>query len=550
MASYGLGVLAAEPAVDPSILLKIGEVEVSRYAFEKNLRRALPSASQTGLAALATAEGKTWLAYFLAQQVITAEAIAGGYRDRGEVRHTVDAMERYMLSKPDGPFYQTFYAGCAPSADRLRTAYDRLKRVPDVVVLRLPPAEFLRLSGGAWKDLSPDARSTFLQQAQVDRNHTIHRGALPWPYHPLDQLEEEIAAAAAGSWIVHPEKERTTIVHVKSIIEGETPPFERMRGSLEEMLRRRAEDAIWTKRRREKLAEAEFALDVAAAAQALQKLSNLDRSVIVIPAEAMAACANDRLATYRGETGTCSITVAAWREYYNQLFVKALPGSLQAMEESLADLVMTEIDCREARKLGIDRTPRFVEDRRNFSYYQALDLFEKERLSPALTVSDEEIKSYYRANLADYQRTTRAVCLLLHFASEKEATAWIARREKPAPSPEGRWTLETHEIFQDHPIPLLPDLTNALLASLDGTTLGPFPSSSGFLVVHKQSSTLEQQTVGAMANEIRLKILRVKLINEELRLARDWSHRFQVDDLIPYHAWGLADWNEAPWSAK
>ncbi|MGA2693006.1 MAG: hypothetical protein ABSF76_11625, partial [Opitutaceae bacterium] len=76
------------------------------------------------------------------------------------------------------------------------------------------------------------------------------------------------------------------------------------------------------------------------------------------------------------------ITADDWLEYYNGLFMRRLPTSPALVRLSAEDMAVEDMDCAEAHDRGIDQTPQFSEDRRNFWYASTLDAFEKTQIEP------------------------------------------------------------------------------------------------------------------------------------------------------------------------
>lgn len=88
---------AGEPEVDESIVLRVGDHEVSRYILQRNYRRWVQQGARS------ESEKKHWFQIWMAKQVLLADARAHHYDIRSEVEVAVDTMSRHMVASPNGP---------------------------------------------------------------------------------------------------------------------------------------------------------------------------------------------------------------------------------------------------------------------------------------------------------------------------------------------------------------------------------------------------------------------------------------------------------------
>ena len=89
------------------------------------------------------------------------------------------------------------------------------------------------------------------------------------------------------------------------------------------------------------------------------------------------------LASYRDKQAREWITVADFIDYHNQRYIRTplAPFAFDLLREVRA-MVVARQDCVDAQAAGIDRQPKYLQDRANFRNYLALDLYEKECLRP------------------------------------------------------------------------------------------------------------------------------------------------------------------------
>jgi hypothetical protein len=284
----------------------------------------------------------------------------------------------------------------------------------------------------------------------------------------------------------------------------------------------------------------------------VETLRSVPSTLITIPADCCSAIADRQLASYDDDGRTAKVSVMVWCDFFNSLFMKKIPRISSETVESLRSLVQEELGCREARRQGLDQAPQFAEDRRNFRYYQALDLFEKEILQPQIVVSSEEIGATYQDHAEKYRRPWRAKGSLLHFASSDDALSWLnfhtmgtaADNSRRSPDPRSS---EPCVVSSDHPAPGLEAQTDTILFMPDGRPLGPFPSGQGAIVFLKETTELRVAPLESVRAEIVERMTRNKLDTLELELAKKWAPRFRLEDHFPYEAYRMDKAAVAAW---
>jgi hypothetical protein len=554
MVGQGLGQsqAQADPVVEPTVVLRIGELKVSSYALDKNLARLLakPSSSVAGRSGGSDSRFRL----YLAQQVVIAKALEEGFAEREEVRHLVDRMERHMLSISEGPLYRLLYADEPMARAPLQESYARVVSVPEVLVVRMNSSAAPSLMGAGWDTAATAERLQRLDEAAFPRTAIVHRGPLPWPYGDFADLGEQIGAASAGSWIEQKSDGQITILYIRSVDKSGVNSFDPARAGFEGYMRNRRMDLVRQKRRVLSLRESGLVFQEENARRVVDQLQSLPARTFEIPGDRLRAIATLPLASYRRGELLVAVSVSGWRDYFNDLFVRRLPRQLEQLRTDVEDLVMMELDCLEARRRGLEQTARFVEDRRNFLYYQALDLFEKERLCPAISISDAEVETHYRDHLAEYDVPVRANGMLLRFMDAVAAAAWVEQnRGSPGESSfrfPGLVSATAAVVSGERPLEMFPNDPMPVLMAPDGQVFGPFVTPAGCFVFIKRSTKRETPPLGEVAGRVRAELMREKLHNMELSLAREWAGRFEVEDRIPYAKIGFGDEKgRGPWSS-
>lgn len=278
-------------------------------------------------------------------------------------------------------------------------------------------------------------------------------------------------------------------------------------------------------------------------AQVAGQISHAALPKAEIPQSLLASCSTEILARYELGGKKVELTVEEWRAAFNRLFVRSLPRSTTELEENIREQIVAAYACDEAKKAGRNQEPRFVEDRRNFVYYQALDLYEKERLAPQLTVSAQELGAFYKENPELFRQALRASGLLFRFPDAKTAAQWLreqAHAPKNAPG-------EKIVISKQSPLPGAENATPVILRLPDGKFFGPVEIHGSALVILKQSTETGLPPLTELEGPIRATLTRQKLDELELRLAREWSPRFAVEDHVAPERFGIKGPVAKPW---
>jgi hypothetical protein len=222
-----------------------------------------------------------------------------------------------------------------------------------------------------------------------------------------------------------------------------------------------------------------------------------------------------------------------------------LPADLAQLTANIQDLVAREYSWRNARSRGLDHEAQFVEDRRNFLYYQALDFFEKEKLLPQIEITAAETTAYYRSETAEFIQPLRARGRLFHFRELSGAASWLQTREEAAAQ-----SAEDIEVSRQSPIPGAERLVERILRIPDGMPFGPFRTETGPAIFLKQTTQSGPRPYAEVSEAISAKLTRLKLQALELKLAREWALHHVIEDKLDPKEFGVAGPVEKPWRAR
>ncbi|HYP18063.1 MAG TPA: hypothetical protein VEQ65_12700, partial [Opitutus sp.] len=259
--------------------------------------------------------------------------------------------------------------------------------------------------------------------------------------------------------------------------------------------------------------------------------------------------ADQTLCRYRIGAEAFAMTAEEFRATFNQWFIRRIPRDIGALRRAAEDMVVEELDFREARARGIDRTAQFVEDRRGFGGFHVLDLFEREVLQPKLKIDAAAVERSYGERAAEFVEITRIRGRLAEFATPDAAGAWMGQMNPVASRPPSSAPQRETELVveRDKPILGLEAFHSMLFASEVGAPLGPWQRGNAWVVFVK-SEDLERSLIplAAVAPRIRADLERAALDAELLRLAQELAPGLKIENAIDHAEFGG---QERPWSA-
>lgn len=532
-AGAALFALETDPVVvDESPAITVGQQSFSQYFLDKNYNQFAAQVRGKHGRAPVQEESHQWFQLFLAKVVIKAQLEEEGFLQRPDIQESVRRMERHILTQPDGLFYQSLYKDKPLSPEELQAIYRTASRAFDAVIVRFdePP------SANAMNDVGP-----LLTEARA-RSADVQDGRIIWPYHPFQEVSAELLAAEHGK-LVGPLRKGLGFYYLMVREESlqKMPDYAGISSALERHVHDLDHLMIRKLRRKALLDECAVHWEQAALTPLQLALVALPEGAQTITPESIAWFAGQTVAKYSVDGQLREISTGAYASHFNQRLMRQMPRTQGELMASLQDMMVEEHDFLAARKAGLDRQPKFVQDRRNFALNQALQAFENEKLVPGLQISAEELGAYYERHRAKYEQPEEVAGRLYHFASADDAVA--ARQQLGEPNAAGSGNFPGKDVLlrQDGASPLEGIANQVLMQLADDTVFGPVPAGSGFAVFLKQATTKRATpSLEKIAPMVRSELIRIKLDDLELKLARQREALSPVAVYIDYAKYGIS----------
>lgn len=542
---------AEDPAIRAAIadtVLQIGDWKVSRYQLEKQRAKFRASGANPGLAQSEAG----WLETFVIRQAITARLQAEGALERGEVRATVERMERHMLSQVDGPLYLRL-AEAAPLDDaRLAAMHANSGLVVDARIARFPDdATMIQLLGADFETLGAADKNARLTAIAEHEDVLLFEGAQPWPFPPYLEIRDALSGAPLQEWvkIASPDGAvfwcRVRARHARPMAGGVAD-----RAGFRPFAERVLRQELRIQRRARALRTAEFAFSPEVARQALRDTLAAESNPAAAPPNADPARAGEILFRYRWRGESVAVSVTGFLRRRDELMMRPAMRALFDVQRLAEDMVLREFDVDEAKALGVTESVQFVEDRRAFAGAEALVLYEREVLRPKLAPTADEIAQIYRGSGDRFRRATKVSGRLLVLRGDGPAASWLASPDTTPPPAASILSSEPVVMERGKPIPGLELFSRGILEGGDGKYFGPGQrrETDGILMFRREAAVeLETVPLEEAAPAIREDMLRERLAAHERALAIEVCRELGVVDRLDLVALGVRGQPNLPW---
>jgi len=517
----------APPLIDQRPCIESGSLRVSRYLAAKYFKRFSYQLKSRQQRSPTDSEAKAWFALFVAQQLIVAHATTLGYSSRPEVLSVVSHMERYMLTQAAGPFYKALLERePVLTQHELETLHDKAARSVEGIVARFSvAANAEKCLGTDFDSISTDEQTARIRRCGEREDVEMQEGAFSWPFLPFSEVADAIEAAPSGRWIalLRPGFGEYFVF----VSKRKQAPVSAVRSddnAFRNWVTRMRIRALYQQRKAQLLSLGSFSLDRAVATSFLDYCRHSMSDRYEIPALPQQQLAENILFRHNIGRESIAVSVETFRRHFNEQYVRSAIADLSHLREHCQDMAMEELDFRTAKAEAIDCTPQFAEDRQGFAGFQILDLFEREKLVPQITIERTQVERYYGEHASEFMQPIRIRGLLLEFTTAEDASSWRARTISTGDAirpPRGSRTNEREiEVGITEPVPGFDVLHSLLFACPEGSTIGPIQNGYSFACFVKERNLVIAPKPLELADAtIRGILLRQALDAQELKLA-------------------------------
>lgn len=357
------------------LVLRVGDHEVTEYTVRRSFDRHFAGSGEPDAAA--------WFEGYLARQVLVAEALRTGRSQRAFVLDEVERMERHMLTQVDGPLYDRLCADAISEDLALQATYEESAWLFDATWIWFADDQALkRALGEDFEILADGERVTRLLAVVKAQPESAGMGSLCWPFLDFGASLPSIGRNCAGKVFSFDSGSGFHVVHVREARRGDLQPFAVAKDSFVQAWTFLSRRSLQASRKARLLREAGFALNVEVGRRVLAAVAGMGADFRLDPA-LRAALQSEILVRLSPGSGLPS-TAGDFIRHLERQFVRMKPASLAELAAQCGDMVLQELDHREALRLGLHLDVRFCADRLNYRNALALQVYEDEVLAPRL----------------------------------------------------------------------------------------------------------------------------------------------------------------------
>jgi hypothetical protein len=536
--------------VDRSPALEIGHYRVTNYITSKYYCRYIDGIEQSYHRSATVAEQHDWFKAFIARNVVIAYAQSLGYHKRGEVLKCVNQMERHMLTQSQGPYYIYMYGQQAAASKALTQLYhdNRSTEVDCLVAQFKDDAQSIDSLGSDFLALSESEKELRVKACAASDDVEVLDTNLSWPFKPIGELASLLLTVPVGIWL----KEKvpsfgTYLILIRSRHAKPPTGIGESDAQFLSTLKQSTDELFFQRHHNNLIINSSFTFFPETANRVVDVCANLNGNAYIIPEDSMNSFINLPLFRFMVGSELKIVTTHEYAAYFNDQFLRSIPRDLPALRKSAEDMAVAELDIRAARKMGIDQTEQFQEDREGYSALVALDLFEKDILLAQLEETGPDVLKYYIDHKLDFEQVSRIGARLVYFAKLDDALTWNQQRlnlySVKAKDDVGVGIPVSDsiiEISRSKAITGLEWLQNAFFGASPGTTIGPIKSGKLILLfIRRENLATGMIPFDQAAPHIRPIIERRLLDAREVGFSEELRTRFKVIDKIDYTRYAL-----------
>lgn len=526
-------------AIDDSVVLSIGEMQISQYIIDKNYDNFV----KTGHGDTINASDKqAWFEAFLARLIVTAHARELGYEGREEVLDTVSKMERHMLTTLEGPFYKSLLQIDIPPSSIEKEKKDFHVSYYLIAARFESKAALHALLGVDFLDQNMSVQEARLSRLEGDAEHFFFEGQLCWPFEPYRNLASRLRTwdPEGGTSLIQSETINdisVALVRQRHVRQGSDPSSKQIENYIAHSKIRDTQ----LKRHRNLLSESSFRMHEAALSQLFIAIRDHPGEMSTVPFKAIKPFEDEPLFEFDMPTGHRSVCVGEYIRYFNEQFIRSLPRNEHALRRGVEGYVVSELDFIEAKSQKVDYEPQFIQNRINFTNAQILDVYEREHLFPKVIVEPAQVTAFYKKNRSRFTLVSKCQGRLLVFdkalSAEWAADMQTSTKEARAIAVE---EITNYVVEIGKTIDAFNPLEPILLNAKEGDRIGPIPDHGRFLVFAKEEN-VESQVIPLkqVSDEISDELRRNEVERRSIQLGKSLVGKYNIIDNINYKEYGV-----------
>lgn len=395
--------------VSDEIVLKIGNLEITKYEFEKNKRREYVPANKNY---------KSWVQEFIDKAYFIADAYNKRYDTISEIKKIINFNTMSFVADYKGPLWEKLEEPKLNFNNKdIKKAYEKRDKLFYIQYLKFPDRnimlEFLQ------HDTLITTSERFKKYTSLVNFNSLvvyQDATYLYPFNELSFFKDEIYSIDKET-IITPlyAAGNIYIIYIKAIEIINQQPFKKLKESILNDLKMTKTIQIIENKMNESLTKTNCTINYSAEdelfKELLQNRENRGISKIL----------SDTLMTYTlNNVKTYFIISDFYDIYYKKVIIPNFNEKL-GLHTYLREIVNSRYLYIEAEELGLTKEKKFILDKKNFTNNQIFYKYIENEIYRKTNISEKDIKSYYERNKENFIESEACIANLWIFNNENNA---------------------------------------------------------------------------------------------------------------------------------
>ncbi len=288
----------------------------------------------------------------------------------------VSRMSRHMLSKSYGLYFDWLYGRLREEVN-VQQLYRAANSRRHVFVSHVPNKDLWAAIFPAGFNSATDAekKQRLLEASRQGKARVMDKPGR-WPYPPFEEVSDLIAQAEPNVWLVRSDPATGVYCIQTGDLQDDFRGLAPLPDTFKQLVARVRRNNLYRLEAQKILADEKPSFNADAITSLVASLREIKNDVSALEATSITDM-NLVLCTFGGDGGR-SISVSDFVRSWNGSFVRTLPRTSEAVVDTLKTMIVEERAFAAAISAGLDRDPRFLEDRHGFEGYQMLHVHQQE----------------------------------------------------------------------------------------------------------------------------------------------------------------------------
>ena len=401
--------------ITDTTIIKVSDIEISEYEFEKNLSRDYPDTVAT----------KEWITNFIDRAYLLAEAYHLEYNTHPEVMQTVNQAEMYMVTQSHGLLADDIVKDIVIDESMLHEVYERNILHYHIEYLKFLNERDMIKALGNRKVIDINTFQNIASQCDDINEIEYKTMTVKWPMQePLyereyiyamkeNQISEPIALHI-GIFIVH-------LIKIENLHMGENhPSYDTVKPNLLKIAEIAEQDRSTMQYDMSIFEKAQICINYDIADEIVARFPETDL-LFHINESNYDDIIDTEIISYIFNNQRKQANVGEFIKFYNGIAMQQQINSRKNVYMYLREFVFERYAYADAVKRGLTQTKKFILDKRNLTNKVIYDVFIKNELGKKIIVSADELKTVYDNRTSSFSSPTHVTVSTYIFDNDLDA---------------------------------------------------------------------------------------------------------------------------------